>query len=50
MGGGRPGGASGRSGIGMRGNPQSKQKGKTELFQPIKIKLILKLSANEDIR
>lgn len=52
MGGGRPGGAVGRPGasMGMGRNPQAKQKGKKELSQPIKIKLIIKLSANEDIR
>lgn len=43
MGGGRPGGV-------MGGNPQAMQKGKQELSQPVKIKLIIKLSENEDIR
>jgi len=51
MGSGRPGGAVGRpgAGMGMGRNPQAMQRGKQELSKPVKIKLIIKLSANEDI-
>ncbi|WP_346863147.1 hypothetical protein [uncultured Draconibacterium sp.] len=50
MGGGRPGGATGRMGGGMGRNPQAMQGGTAELFQPVNIKLKIKLSVQDDIR
>lgn len=50
MGGGRSGGGAGMRGGGMGRNPQAMKEGKSELSQPISIKLKIKLSENEDIR
>jgi hypothetical protein len=49
MGGGRRGGGAGMRGGGMGRNPQAMQGGRSELSQPVNIKLKIKLSAHNDI-